>query len=123
MAYFFFLYRAPPGSSSLLDWESNLAEPLGTKVELQADLARLLPGLQWSVSSNGIWVGTTRGLISEPISLHIHEVEADSVCFLSVAAAPAMLRTIMVALNLTCCCASESGELRDPFAVGSDWSS
>ena len=121
MSFYFELYRAPPGTAPLLRWESNLAEPLGTVEEVRARVAALLPELQWSKGADGIVMGQTRGLPVEAVGVILQPMEKGAVFFIATDGSPAVLRRLMSEFGLNCCCAQESGEMRDPFSVGATW--
>jgi hypothetical protein len=122
MAFYFDLYRASPDAPPLHRWVSNLAEPLGSAATVQARIATLFPELFWSTKQGAVVSGSTRGLPSECISVLLQELEGLNVFFVSVAASPPVLRRLMNEFGLNFCCAQESGEMRNPFTVGTDWS-
>lgn len=93
---------------------------MGTGDEVQAQLAQLLPGLAWQRGPETSWSGFSGSRADASVAVHLVQ-QAGSVHFLSVAAGPPVLRRLMSGLRLTHCCASESGELRDPFAAGDRW--
>lgn len=121
MSFYFELYRAPPGAPPLFQWESNLALPLGTLDDVKARVAALLPELEWSKNADGIVMGQTRGMPVEAIGVILQEMEAGQVFFIATDGSPGVLRRLMNVFGLNCCCAQESGEMRDPFAVGETW--
>ena len=123
MSFDFYLYRAAPGLGSLLDWEDDHAEPLGSLGELRAHIASMFPLLQWEESPDGSWTATGRSDASEPRELSLRPAHGEMVRFVIAYASPPALRKIMTSLNLNYCCAPESGELRDPFSVGDAWGS
>ena len=121
MSFYFELYRAPPGAPPLFQWESNLAEPLGSLEDVRARVAALLPELQWSKSSDIIVMGQTRGMPVEAVGVILQEMEPGQVFFIATDGSLGVLRRLMSTFGLNCCCAQESGEMRDPFSVGETW--
>ncbi len=121
MSYSFMLYRAAPDAGPLFGWESNQAAALGSGPTVQATLDALLPGLAWTTHPDGTITGTTFGLVDETIFLTLLGSRPGEVTFVSVAASPDILCTVMRALDLNCCCSSESGEMRDPFRDAATW--
>ena len=122
MSYTFELYRAPPGTPTLLRWESNLADALGSVDEVRGRIAALLPELKWTRHADGIVTGRTHGMPVEAIGITLQPMEPGAVFFISADASPGVLRRLMSEFGLNCCCAQESGEMRDPFSVGATWS-
>jgi hypothetical protein len=48
-------------------------------------------------------------------------MEIGQVFFIASDGSPRVLRRLMSTFGLDCCCAQESGKMRDPFAVGETW--
>ena len=121
MSFDFHLYRAPPGLGPLNEWEEDHAEPLGSPAEVRQRVSQLFPALTWAESPDGTWRARGDAEAGEPIEVSFGALEGVSVQFIVTYAAPPTLRTLMTGLHLNYCCAPESGELRNPFAVGDTW--
>ena len=121
MSFFFSLYSAAADAPPLLKWESNLANPIGAPAEVRARISSLLPELHWSDRTEVGLSARTRGLVDEGISIYLCEIESGIVSMISTDASPRVLRLLMSEFQLNCCCAEESGEMRDPFSVGERW--
>ena len=123
MSYDFYLYRAAEGLGSLLEWEEDHAEPLGSVSELQARISSIFPSLQWTQNSDGSVTATEPSDACELLELSLTPTHGALVQFVVTYGAPPALRKLMTLLTLNYCCAPESGELKDPFAVGNAWGS
>jgi hypothetical protein len=123
MSFDFYLYRAPSGLGSLLEWEEDHAEPLGRLPELRDQIASLLPLLVWREAPDGSLSAQGNCDMTETCELSLRASQGDQAQFVVAYAAPPVLRQLMSALHLNYCCAPESGELRDPFSVGATWES
>ncbi|MCU3444000.1 hypothetical protein [Enterobacter asburiae] len=123
MSFDFYLYRAAEGLGSLLEWEEDHAEPLGSLSDLQAQIDSIFPSLQWSQNADGSLTASDPSAVREVCELSLCASQGELVQFVITYASPSALRKLMTSLNLNYCCSPESGELRDPFAVGDAWGS
>lgn len=122
MSFDFYLYRAVPGLGSLLQWQEDHAEPLGSPGELRDRISSLFPSLSWQEQPDGSLAAQGTDDSADPRELSLRaSSENGQVQFVVTYASPPILRKLMVALRLNYCCAPESGELRDPFAVAEGW--
>ena len=121
MSFDFYLYRAAPGLGSLLNWEENHAEPLGTPSELRARIASLFPLLGWVEHPDGSFTASGPSDTPQRCEVSLRATQGEQVQFVVTYASPPALRKLMESLALNYCCAPESGELRDPFSVRDVW--
>ncbi|WP_332777911.1 hypothetical protein [Polaromonas sp.] len=121
MSFDFYLYRAAADSGPMTEWKENRAEALGSADDVRLQLAQLFPLLRWEQHSDGSWSATSPHDGNAPRELALRETEPGVLHFVVVYAGPSVLRQLMQALRLTHCCAPESGEMRDPFAVDEQW--
>jgi hypothetical protein len=123
MSFDFYLYRAPSGLGSLLEWEEDHAEPLGRLHELRDHIATLFPLLVWREEPDGSLSAQGSCDMTELCELSLRASQGEQAQFVVAYAAPPVLRQLMSSLQLNYCCAPESGELRNPFSVGASWDS
>jgi hypothetical protein len=123
MSFDFYLYRAPEGLGSLLEWEEDHAVPLGRLHELRDQIASLYPLLVWREDPDGSLSAQGNCDMAETCELSLRASQGEKVQFVVAYAAPPILRQLMGTLHLNYCCALESGELRDPFSADTSWGS
>ena len=105
MGWKFLLYRSdsplPP-----MQWEDDLAVPIGTRDAVAAGLAEMLP-IEWSPTDEfALWA-----VVRDPQggeAFHGHR------------APPAVLAALMDRFGLDHCC-TEHGDFRDPHRSDDDW--
>ena len=119
MTFYLHLYRAPSNAGPPQRWQQNHAAALGSAQSVRLRLAQLFPQLEWQQGAGASLSAWSAA--GSPLELHLHETEPGVVHFVNADAPPSTLREIMSALQLTHCCAAESGEMRDPFAVDDRW--
>lgn len=121
MGWNFQLYRAdsplPP-----VQWEDNLAEPIGTCGAVLAGLAEMLP-IELHPTDEFALSATVRDPQGgEAFDVVGYEFEPGIVGMLSVGhrAPPAVLAALMDRFGLDHCC-TEHGDFRDPHRSDDDW--
>jgi len=121
MGWNFQLYRTdsplPP-----MQWEDNLAEPIGTSEAVAAGLGEMLP-IEWRATDEfALWATVRDPQGGEAFDVVGYEFEPGIVGMLSVGhrAPPAVLAALMDRFGLDHCC-TEHGDFRDPHRSDEDW--
>lgn len=115
------LYRAAEGLGPLHTWDREHRQPLGTRSELRAAIAQLLPELQWSHHDALCFASIPDADGLGTVEVSLFGEPGETLLDFRVYALPPQVRTLMRGLNLNYCYAEESGELYDPFAAGDRW--
>lgn len=120
MGWRFLLYRSP-SELPPMQWEEDMAAPIGTREEVVAALEEMLP-VEWQPFEGGLWAQVRDPQGGEAFHVTGYEFTPGVVGMLAPGhrTPPSVLAALMDRFALDRCC-TDYGEFRDPHACDDDW--